>query len=1038
MIRGFRIGYNPRWLMGLPTLLVCMLMVLTALSITPFSVGNTSHSGLPNTSGAGLPSTNSHLEAFSRTRSAQPILQDTFKAASPRSSIGSIPVGSLPWGVAYDSGNGEVFVTDSNTGNVSVISDATNKVVATIPVGSNPVGVAYDSGKGEVFVTNEYSNSVSVISDGNNTVVVTIPVGSYPWGVAYDSGKGEVFVANFNSGNVNVISDANNTVVTTILVGTSPYGVAYDSGKGEVFVANSYSMSVSVISDVSNTVVATIPVSGSPFDVAYDSGEGGVGVFVTNYNSGNVNVILDANNTVVATIPVGSSPYGVGYDSRKGEVFVANDRSDTVSVIPANLSVAASAINPSGHAWLNVTFTASPSAGSWNYTNWAWSFGDGNTSSLQNPTHTYTKPGTYRANVTVTDSSGAKATSNMVWINVTQPLPFSTTLTPSITTASVGQTVYVNASMSGGVGPFSFKWNATPAYAGCVTSATISVATCTPTLPGKSFSLGVEVTDLYGATDNTTSPSITVSSLSASLSASKTSIFVGQPVVFNISTSGDSATLSYAYTAPPSAGCMASTGRSITCTPQKPGWSFSVNATVTDQYGNTWNATSPVVAVAAGSVSLGVSLTSVDVGQSLQFNATIANIGSTVTYSYHAPVAAGCLASAATSVTCTPQKPGWSFSVNVTVTDQYGNTWNATSPVVSTRVPTVTVLPSRIAVDVNESMTFATSVTGDLATLYYAYTSPTMAGCALSTSATLTCIPKSNGTFAVSVAATDLYGNSWTATSVTIKVYPALMVNLTISSSTPLLAQTVAFTSNASGGNPPYNYTYLGLPHGCYSENKSSIGCLPTQSDWYNITVIVTDMNNGTAKATVSMHVIFDFNVVIPASSPVGKQLTIMVDTNETFNGSAINKSVLFRPDGGYGTLTYSYSGLPPGCTSADVSVLTCTPTQAGRYSVTVSVHDQAGDHQTHTVLVNIVPSSNNSLGLPGYEGYLLIGAIVVAGVVGTTLLVLKKRRSSPPASKGEASKDKELEKKEGGKATDETSPEHEKIAMGEGANSKE
>nr|WP_276976625.1 PKD domain-containing protein [Ferrimicrobium acidiphilum] len=802
-----------------------------------------------------------------------------------------------------------MFVTNYNSYSVSVIPDASNTVVATIRVGTYPVGVAYDSGKGEVFVPNDGSNNVSVISDASNTVVASIPVGAGPEGVAYDSGKGEVFVANWGTNNVSVISDASNTVVATIRVGTSPWGVAYDSGKGEMFVAN--------------------------------------------YNSDNVSVISDATNTVVATIPVGSYPVGVAYDSGKGEVFVANQGSNTVSVIPLNLSVSAAATtaNPSGPAWLNVSFTASAWAGSWNYTSWTWSFGDGNSSTLQNPTHTYTKPGTYQANVTVMDSSGAKATSNTVWINVTHPLPFGTTLTPSITTANVSQRAYVNASMTGGVGPFTFKWNATPAYAGCVTSPTSAVATCTPTLPGKTFHLGVEVTDLYGATDNATSPNVTVSSLSALLSASKTSISVGQPVVFNTSTSGDSATLSYDYKAPPAAGCMASTGPSITCT---------------------------------------------------------------------------------------PQKPGWSFSVNVTVTDQYGNTWNATSPVISTGVPTVTVLPSRIAVDVNESMTFATSLTGDLATLSYAYTSPTMAGCALSTSATLTCIPKSNGTFAVSVTATDLYGNSWTATSVTIKVYPALLVNLTISSSTPLLAQTVAFTSNASGGNPPYNYTYLGLPHGCYSENKSSIGCLPTQSDWYNITVIVTDMNNGTAKATVSMHVIFDFNVVIPASSPVGKQLTIMVDTNETFNGSAINKSVLFRPDGGYGTLTYSYSGLPPGCTSADVSVLTCTPTQAGRYSVTVSVHDQAGDHQTHTVLVNIVPSSNNFLGLPGYEGYLLIGAIVVAGVVGTTLLVLKKRRSSPPASKGEASKDKEPEKKEGGKATDETSPEHEKIAMGEGANSKE
>src|SRR5207245_6543864 len=88
------------------------------------------------------------------------------------------------------------FVANPDSHTVSVISDATNTVVATIPVGSSPTGVAYDTGKGEVFVTNEGSDNVSVISDATNAVVATIPVGAYPIGLTEDSRKGEVFVAN--------------------------------------------------------------------------------------------------------------------------------------------------------------------------------------------------------------------------------------------------------------------------------------------------------------------------------------------------------------------------------------------------------------------------------------------------------------------------------------------------------------------------------------------------------------------------------------------------------------------------------------------------------------------------------------------------------------------------------------------------------------------------------------------------------------------------------------------------------------------------
>ncbi|MGB6462713.1 MAG: hypothetical protein WBF38_00615, partial [Nitrosotalea sp.] len=49
--------------------------------------------------------------------------------------------------------------------------------VATVPVGSNPEGVAYDSGKGEIFVANVATNSVSVISDSTPPSVPEFPLG---------------------------------------------------------------------------------------------------------------------------------------------------------------------------------------------------------------------------------------------------------------------------------------------------------------------------------------------------------------------------------------------------------------------------------------------------------------------------------------------------------------------------------------------------------------------------------------------------------------------------------------------------------------------------------------------------------------------------------------------------------------------------------------------------------------------------------------------------------------------------------------------
>ena len=144
-------------------------------------------------------------------------------------------------------------------------------VVANVHVGNYPFGVAYDSGKDEIFVTNNYDDTVSVISDSDNTVEATIPVGEGPYGVAYDSGKGEIFVADNYDNTTSVISDGDNTVVATIPI-EAPYGVAYDSGKSEIFVTNSLfepsllnpttnfiSNTVSLILDSSSTSASPAP-----------------------------------------------------------------------------------------------------------------------------------------------------------------------------------------------------------------------------------------------------------------------------------------------------------------------------------------------------------------------------------------------------------------------------------------------------------------------------------------------------------------------------------------------------------------------------------------------------------------------------------------------------------------------------------------------------------------------------------------------------------------------------------------------------------
>ena len=78
-----------------------------------------------------------------------------------------------------------------------MISDCNNSVVATVNVGlgSKPASIVYDSGTGELYITNFGAGSVLVMSDTNDSLVANVPIGTPPYGLTYDAGRGEVYVA---------------------------------------------------------------------------------------------------------------------------------------------------------------------------------------------------------------------------------------------------------------------------------------------------------------------------------------------------------------------------------------------------------------------------------------------------------------------------------------------------------------------------------------------------------------------------------------------------------------------------------------------------------------------------------------------------------------------------------------------------------------------------------------------------------------------------------------------------------------------------
>ncbi|HEV2429277.1 MAG TPA: YncE family protein [Thermoplasmata archaeon] len=263
--------------------------------------------------------------------------------------------GRAVW-LAYDSADASFWVA-APPGSVDVvpvsgIRNYSANVSGVFAVGSSPFGVAIDNASDTVFVTNTGSDNVSLLSGVNGVSRGSIAVGAAPHGIAFDPTNGEAYVANTNSSNVTVVSESKHTSVANLTVGSKPVGVVYDPATRLVFVANSGGSNVTVINATMNRVVASIRVGNQPYGLALDNRTDTI--YVSNNGSKNLSVIDTTRLSVAVSIKVnGTIPLeGLAYDSRTREVWVGGGYNDLVIVNTTNESVAAYvSIDPSGVAY---------------------------------------------------------------------------------------------------------------------------------------------------------------------------------------------------------------------------------------------------------------------------------------------------------------------------------------------------------------------------------------------------------------------------------------------------------------------------------------------------------------------------------------------------------------------------------------------------------------------------------------------------------------------------------------------------------------
>lgn len=153
--------------------------------------------------------------------------------------------------------------------------------------------------------------------------------------------------------------------------------------------------------------------------ISWDYGASGASGFMLycGPSSGKYLSPVDVGNTQSHTVAVapGTATYCAvtAYDSSRVQSLRSNEV--RIDVPPDAPSASFKATPMSGTAPLSVAFT-DLSAGK--VTGWSWSFGDGATSGVHNPSHTYVNPGTYSVRLTVSGPGGTATQTGATPISV--------------------------------------------------------------------------------------------------------------------------------------------------------------------------------------------------------------------------------------------------------------------------------------------------------------------------------------------------------------------------------------------------------------------------------------------------------------------------------------------------------------------------------------------------------------------------------------------------------------------------------------------
>lgn len=252
-----------------------------------------------------------------------------------------VALATLLFAVAAHAEPHRIYVSNEQSGTVTVIDGETLEVARTIEVGWRPRGIRATADGSTIFValsdldlqSEGDGDAIVAIDAATGTITARYGAGTDPEQFAIDSRGERLYAANEDAGTATITDVKTGKTLATLVVGIEPEGVGISADDRWVYVTAETSNTVSVIDTEAMEVALTFLVEPRPRAVIFESHR--PRAWVSAEIGGAVSLVDTESHEVIDTIDLGgdAKPVGMALSPEGSRLYVANGHSGTVAIV---------------------------------------------------------------------------------------------------------------------------------------------------------------------------------------------------------------------------------------------------------------------------------------------------------------------------------------------------------------------------------------------------------------------------------------------------------------------------------------------------------------------------------------------------------------------------------------------------------------------------------------------------------------------------------------------------------------------------------